>query len=291
MRKRLASPFILAPSRENTPAPKCSEGGQGGWPAYRCRKTLHRRPSPDPRPSQPCAGCASVRGVDVGAGEIAAFLGASDGKNNFSRVHAEDIQNDEESCAWAWRIFMWFWKRTVFGRSGPAGTSCPSKGFLLPICGYLLAFRFLVAPFVKALRLAPIPAPGRPLRNLYAACLAVEENDPRIFTALLGTALCGRHDTGFFCLLVSLMESDPLLPHLKKYLHFPTQTDIYAFSWRHPEALDAIDRKFPTWNRPVFKRRPLVCKCALSVLLISMVAGSSSSSSVWLCRLSPRALM
>ena len=85
----------------------------------------------------------------------------------------------------------------------------------------------------------------QPLRNLYAACLAVEENDPRFFSALLSAALCDRHNTGCLCLLMSLMESDPLLPGLKKYLHVPVRTDIYAFSWHHPEALDAIDRRLP----------------------------------------------
>ncbi|NLX51956.1 MAG: GNAT family N-acetyltransferase [Deltaproteobacteria bacterium] len=238
--------YLCAILGDNTRAQNVLKGGQGGWPAYRHVGKLYTAALPlipRPKPAVP-PGLRMARGVDVGAGEIAAFLERVGREKQFFPVYtAEDIQNDEGVLRGLGLedFYVVLEKGRIRGVLA-CWNQLPFKRILVAgYAGYLRAFRFLVAPFVKALRLAPIPAPGRPLRNLYAACLAVEENDPRIFTALLGTALCGRHDTGFFCLLVSLMESDPLLPHLKKYLHFPTQTDIYAFSWRHPEALDAIE--------------------------------------------------
>ncbi|MBP7766093.1 MAG: GNAT family N-acetyltransferase [Deltaproteobacteria bacterium] len=242
--------YLCAVLGENIRAKRVVTGSQGGWPAYRHVGRLYTAALPLIPRSKPTvlSGLRVVRGSVAGAGEIAAFLERVGREKQFYPVYtAEDIQNGEGVLRGLGLddFYVALEKDRIRGVLA-CWNQLPFKRILVAgYAGYMRPLRFLAAPFVKALRLTPIPAPGQPLRNLYAACLAVEENDPRFFSALLSAALCDRHNTGCLCLLMSLMESDPLLPGLKKYLHVPVRTDIYAFSWHHPEALDAIDRRLP----------------------------------------------
>lgn len=111
--------------------------------------------------------------------------------------------------------------------------------------GYVCCLKPLLTPLASALHLAPMPNPGESLRNVYASCIAIEDNNPQIFKQLLNAILSNEYNTGKSFLVTGLMENDLLLPALKKYLHIPTRTCIYAMSWDGLEAVNQLDGRYP----------------------------------------------
>ena len=93
--------------------------------------------------------------------------------------------------------------------------------------------------------MAPFPKPGEFVKNLCAACIAVEENNQQIFESLLNTILHDQYNTGKTCLVVGLMESDPLIPVLHRYLHLTSRTCIYMASWEGFDILSEPKGRVP----------------------------------------------
>jgi hypothetical protein len=98
---------------------------------------------------------------------------------------------------------------------------------------------------LKALHIAPIPNPGEAFRNVFAACIAIAGSDQQIFKLLLDTILHDEYNTGKTFLMVGLMEGDPLLLALRKYLHIPIRTCIYAWAWDRLDAVNQLDGRLP----------------------------------------------
>ena len=111
--------------------------------------------------------------------------------------------------------------------------------------GYMRWLKPALTPLASLLHLAPMPNPGEPLQNVYASCIAVEGGDQRIFNLLLNAILHNEYNTGKTFLVAGLMEGDPLLSVLKKYVHFPTRTSIYGMGWDGLDAVTDLDCRTP----------------------------------------------
>lgn len=236
-------PFYLgAILQDNRTARNMLNSTRVGLPANKNVGTLYAAAIPllKRRHPRPPDGTQVVRGTAVGAVRIAAFLNRTGGEKDFFPVYtAEDIMaedhilrglrlNDFHVAITGDQIVgvIACWNQLPFRRTLVTGYS-----------GYMRWLKQFIAPLAKALHMAPIPDPGEPFRNVFAACMAIAGNDQQIFKLLLDTILHNEYDTGKTFLLVGLMEGDPLLPVLRTYLHIPTRTGIYALAW---DGIDAV---------------------------------------------------
>ena len=200
-----------------------------------------------PLPKAP-AGVRVVRGNAVGATAIAEFLNRIGSKKQFYPVYTtEDIKadggilrglkpDDFHVALNGDHILgtIACWNQLPFRRMMVTGYS-----------GFMRWLKPLTVPLTNLLRLAPIPDPGGPFRNAYAACIAIEDDHQDIFHLLLNTMLHSEYNTGKTFLTVSLMEADPLLSVVKKYLHFPLRTCIYAIYRDDLATIHQLDGRLP----------------------------------------------
>lgn len=127
------------------------------------------------------------------------------------------------------------WNQLAFRRMVVAG-----------YCGSMRLLKPALSPVARMLGLAPLPNPGDAVRSVLAACIAVEDNDPRVFKALLHSILHDQHRSGKTFLMVGLMEQDPLLQVARQYLHLPTRSGVYALQWDGvDQATQALDGRVP----------------------------------------------
>jgi len=110
---------------------------------------------------------------------------------------------------------------------------------------YLRCLKYVSAPLAKYWNMAPIPNPGEPLRNVFAACIAMKENNKQIFELMLNTLLCHLHKKGKAFLVVGLMETDPLMQVLNQFFHIPSRTCIDVASWDGPDVLSKLKGRIP----------------------------------------------
>lgn len=105
-------------------------------------------------------------------------------------------------------------------------------------------------PFYKGvarlLGAQPLPDVGQPIRFGYASFLCVEEADASVCQQLL-TALHNRAaQWGLAFLMVGLTDRDPLLPVVRKRLHIPYLSTLYAVCWPEDEAwYQELDGRVP----------------------------------------------
>lgn len=112
--------------------------------------------------------------------------------------------------------------------------------------GPLRTLRPLLNAAARALELQPLPAPGAPLRSLYASFVCVADDDHAVFAALLRHALNQAAARGYAFLLLGLSSRDPLLAVARRYAHIPYASDVYLVTCdeegdRHVQ----LDRRVP----------------------------------------------
>lgn len=199
------------------------------------------------RPKPP-AGIQVMRGGEIGAGAITQFLNREGSQKQFFPVYtAEDIEanggilrglrpDDFHIAVKGDRILgvIARWNQLPFRRMMVTGYS-----------GYMRVLQPLLNAVAKRFCLAPVPDPGGSFRNIYAACMALEDNRADVFDFLLDTILHSEYNTGKTFLSVSLMRGDPLLPVVKKHLHFPISTCIYAMAINNYQNVKRLDGRTP----------------------------------------------
>lgn len=76
-----------------------------------------------------------------------------------------------------------------------------------------------------------MPEPGTPIRIRFAACLAIKDDNPNIFSLLLNSAMneMSESSTGF--LVLGLSEKDPLAKSIGTRFKITIPSRIYAVSW------------------------------------------------------------
>ncbi|RPH86269.1 MAG: hypothetical protein EHM66_04530 [Deltaproteobacteria bacterium] len=242
--------YLFAVLKDNLVARNVLTSGLFGLPASKDVGTLYAAAIPlliRRLPRLP-DGLRVVRGSVVGAVKIAKFLNRTGSEKQFFPVYtADDILADDQILQGLHLDDFYIavtgdhivgviacWNQLPFRRTLVTGYS-----------GYMRWLKQLIAPLVKALHIAPIPNPGEAFRNVFAACIAIAGNDQQIFKLLLDTILHDEYNTGKTFLMVGLMEGDPLLPALRKYLHIPIRTCIYAWAWDGLDAVNQLDGRLP----------------------------------------------
>lgn len=89
-----------------------------------------------------------------------------------------------------------------------------------------------------------LPRPGETVRGVYAALVAVADDDRLIFARLLRDLHNRALDLGRTHLLLGLDARDPLLPIAKRYPHVLYSSRLYLASWPDGENLhEQLDRR------------------------------------------------
>ena len=100
--------------------------------------------------------------------------------------------------------------------------------------GYRGALRWTRPAVNAALRLAgarPLPAPGTPLRSVYASIACAADDDPAVCTALLDRAYRATAATDAAFLIVGGAVGDPFLDAAASYGHIPYRSTLYTAQW------------------------------------------------------------
>ena len=242
--------YVCGILKDNLAARKVLTSGRFGLPQSREIGRLYNASIPllKRRQPKPPNGIRVVRGDVAGASRIAGFLNSTGrGKQFFPVYTSGDIAagngmlrgGGPEDFYIALKDdhilgVMACWNQLPFRRMMVTGYS-----------GYMRWLKPAVAFLANLLNMAPIPDPGHPFQNVFAAGIAIENDDPVIFKLLLDSILYKLYDTGKTFFTVGLMECDPLLPVLQKYLHFPIHTCVYAVSWNGLDHLNRLDGRCP----------------------------------------------
>lgn len=83
-------------------------------------------------------------------------------------------------------------------------------------------------------RVMPLPAlpnPGAAIESVLTACVAVRDDDRRIFELMLGQMLYDLSIAGKSFLMLGFAENDPLAAVAKSYIHYALRSRIYTASW------------------------------------------------------------
>lgn len=123
------------------------------------------------------------------------------------------------------------WDRSGFKRTVVRGYG-RGLGWLRP--GYDLGARLLGA--------RPLPAPGEPVGCVYAAFTCVADDDPGVYSGLLGAARAEAARRGHAYLMVGLTDGDPLLPVARRFAHLPYRSRVYTVSYPgEPDLHERLD--------------------------------------------------
>jgi hypothetical protein len=105
--------------------------------------------------------------------------------------------------------------------------------------GSMLRLRPLINLLARLVDIPHLPAVNAPLPYAYASHLAVDDDNPSIFAALLRAAYNETLCRGFNYFMLGLSETHPLRPILtKNYLHIAYPSQIYLMAWE--DGLDAV---------------------------------------------------
>lgn len=86
---------------------------------------------------------------------------------------------------------------------------------------------------------APLPSPGAVLQHFIVGFIAIDNDDPEIFRALLAAIYNDNLNAGFNYFAVGLHADDPLLGTIKGFSHTPFLSTMYVVNW--PEQQDAFE--------------------------------------------------
>lgn len=221
---------------ENLPALRLLTGGRAALPEYReigryrtlCIPIVRRRAARFPR------GLEILRGAALGPEALARFLREVGRRRQLYPVYtgsdiaspagplrglAEDdflvaVRGGEPVGALA------CWDQSAFRQSLAVGYSPP-----------LRAVRNVVNPLGRLLGLPILPAPGGAVACVLGACVAVRDDDPRVFDVLLARALGEVALTRRGWFILGMAEGDPLLTTARRRLHLCLRSRVYAVTW------------------------------------------------------------
>jgi ribosomal protein S18 acetylase RimI-like enzyme len=113
--------------------------------------------------------------------------------------------------------------------------------------GGMRRWRPLINVLARVIDLPSLPAVDTPMRYGYASHLAVDQDDRRVFFALLRALYNETARRGFNYFVLGLAESDPLRPIVTRgYFHITYSSQIYLMAWEDGlDALAQVDRRPP----------------------------------------------
>ena len=101
-----------------------------------------------------------------------------------------------------------------------------------------LLSRFGVVPY--------LPEPNTPLKYSYASHLAVDNDDPRVFKALLRAMYNRNLEQGYGYFMIGLAETNPFRKIVESYRPLTYISQIYLVNWdANEDLLSKIDHRIP----------------------------------------------
>ena len=231
---------------DNLPARRLFSAGLPGMPhlqeyarmhtlAIYCRRKRHKLPMPD--------GLQLARGSSTHVNEIVACLQRNGARYQlapywtsdtlFSPNHTPDLIPDDfflaldgehvVGCLAAWDQSR-FKQTVVRGYSGALGR-----------------WRVLVNVGARLAGWPVLPPPNTPFRYCYASHLAVDDDSPHVFAALLRALYNHLAGQGYSYFMVGLGEANPLRPVVTaSYRHITYTSQLYLVAW--DDGLEVISR-------------------------------------------------
>ena len=249
---RRAAFYLMSVITDNTAARRLLTSGLPGMPHAREYARLFtyaispRRPLPETRLPQ---GMQLERGRPELIPEITACLQRNGERKQFSpfwsaenlftstrtpNLHPQDfflvVQSGHVSGCLA------LWDQTPFKQT--------------VVRGYgknMARWRPIINLLARVVDIPYLPAVGDPISYCYASHLAIDNDDARIFSALLRAVYNETARRGLNYFMIGLSESHPLRPVLiKNYLHITYPSQIYLMAWEDGlNALDKVDGRIP----------------------------------------------
>ena len=91
----------------------------------------------------------------------------------------------------------------------------------------------------------PLPRPGEPIRQAFAALTCIVDDDPAVLDALLRRTAERARARGLAFVMLCLADDDPLLQPARRALHLTYRSDLFVLSWAGPERLAVLDGRIP----------------------------------------------
>ncbi|MCK4517015.1 MAG: hypothetical protein KAU31_17270 [Spirochaetaceae bacterium] len=196
------------------------------------------------RPQRAPRDIAVRRGDDVGFAPIVQFLREQGPHREFfPRYTEEDFVGNNRTPGFSAADFLvavddnaiagvcGVWDQSSFKQTVVHGY----RGWL----GRVRPFLNAIAPVIGMKRL---PGIGERIESAYLSFLAVRNDDPHIFRALLIAAIHSAHAMGKEYLLAGFSERDPLLDIARRFRHLRYRSRMYAYSFDGTVGPAAFDR-------------------------------------------------
>jgi hypothetical protein len=91
-----------------------------------------------------------------------------------------------------------------------------------------------------------LPPPQSKLNSFYVSFIAVEENNPEIFSSLLSTAYNDQIGSEYTHMIVGLYEKDPLLSVMSRYPYIKYKSKVFIVCWEEgKEWINSLDDRIP----------------------------------------------
>ena len=242
--------YTCAILKSNTVARTILTSGRAGLPKSHemggyCTVSipLIRRPY-----ARPARGLRIVRGGQVGAEAIAECLAREGRLKQFYPVYTVRDLLDDSGILRGLRLDDFH--VALSGDRVVGVTACWNQLDFrrVVVTGYSGGMRWMkpiLSPVMRMLGLPRMSEPGEALPNLMAACIAIEDNDPRVFKSLLDSILRAETGKGMACVMVGLMQNDPLFAVAKRYPNMPTPSCVYLVEWDGADAVARLDGRVP----------------------------------------------
>jgi hypothetical protein len=180
-----------------------------------------------------------TRGSALELPRIVKFLNAHHASRLFAPVHRmEDFAPGGRWRDFHAEDFFLVWNGSQL--CGVAGVWDQSAFKQTRVLGYAGKWRWLYLLSRLTHRVLPVPrlpSPGDHFRFGYGCFLAIPSQDPEVFRLLIDAMRTETFKRKWMHLLVSLHESDPLLPALEGIPHTPFRGELF---WVNPRSTEAV---------------------------------------------------
>ena len=163
---------------------------------------------------------------------IVSFLNEHGRKRQFSGAYSEEDFRGLATLGFRVEDFVVFERDG--GLSGVVGLwdqSAYKQTVVRDYSGGLRWARPLYDAAARLTRRHPLPAPGEPLRSAYAAFVCVADDDRFVFRVLLRRLCELAAKRGHAFLVIGLAGGHPLLTEVRRYVHVPYRSTLYAVTW------------------------------------------------------------
>ncbi len=102
------------------------------------------------------------------------------------------------------------------------------------ICGYdrnISTVRPVYNFFADLVNFPKLPSPQSRLDSFYVSFIAVDDNNPEIFSSLLSAVYNGHLDNEYEYMVVGLYEQDPLARVAERYPHIKYKSRVFVVCW------------------------------------------------------------